>query len=45
MNKIFPKIKTDEEVERLLTQDLSDYLNENNFQRVTFKFVPKPQSK
>jgi predicted DNA binding CopG/RHH family protein len=31
MKKIFPRIKTDEELESLLDEDLSDYLHEDNF--------------
>jgi predicted DNA binding CopG/RHH family protein len=34
-------MKTDEEVEKLLESDLSDYLHEENFQRVSFEFVPQ----
>jgi predicted DNA binding CopG/RHH family protein len=34
-------MKTDEAVEKFLEGDLSDYLHEENFQRVTFEFVPQ----
>lgn len=43
MKKILPKMTTDEEIESLLEQDLSDYLHEDNFKRVSFEF--KPQDK
>jgi predicted DNA binding CopG/RHH family protein len=36
MKKRLPKISTDEEVEKLLESDLSDYLNEENFSIVAF---------
>jgi len=39
--KIFPKVKTDEEIEALLENDLSDYLHSGNFQPVTFEFKAK----
>jgi predicted DNA binding CopG/RHH family protein len=41
MKKILPRIKTDEEAENLLEQDLSEYLNKDNFKAVTFEFKPK----
>lgn len=41
MKKILPRIKTDEEAESLLEQDLSEYLNKDNFKPVTFEFKPK----
>jgi predicted DNA binding CopG/RHH family protein len=41
MKKILPRIKTDEQAENLLEQDLSDYLNKDNFKAVTFEFKPK----
>ncbi|MBW4671260.1 MAG: BrnA antitoxin family protein [Cyanomargarita calcarea GSE-NOS-MK-12-04C] len=34
-------MKTDEEAENLLEQDLSEYLNKDNFKAVTFEFKPK----
>jgi len=36
MNKLFPRVKTDKEIE-----DLSDYLNPDNFSQVTFESQPK----
>ena len=44
MKKVFPKIKTDEELESLLDEDLSDYLHEDNFKPVTFEFQPKDKT-
>jgi predicted DNA binding CopG/RHH family protein len=44
MKKILPRIKTDEEAESLLEQDLSEYLNKDNFKPVTFEFKPKNKS-
>lgn len=41
MKKILPKMTTDEEVENLLEQDLSDYLNDDNFKPSEFEFKPK----
>jgi predicted DNA binding CopG/RHH family protein len=41
MNKHLPKIKTDQEAELLLEQDLTDYLNQDNFTPVTFEFEAK----
>jgi len=41
MKKILPRVKTDEEAESLLEQDLSEYLNKDNFKAVTFEFKPK----
>jgi predicted DNA binding CopG/RHH family protein len=41
MKKILPRITTDEEAENLLEQDLSEYLNKDNFKAVTFEFKPK----
>ena len=36
MNKSLPSMKTDQEAEQLLEQDLSDYLNKDNFVATTF---------
>ena len=44
MNKSLPLMKTDQEAEQLLEQDLSDYLNKDNFVATTFEFAPKDQS-
>jgi len=41
MNKRLPKIKSDRDAELLLEQDLTDYLNKENFTPVTFEFEPK----
>jgi len=41
MKKTFPRVKTDEEIEALLADDLSDYLHSRNFQLVTFEFKSK----
>ncbi|GBF82586.1 CopG family antitoxin [Aphanothece sacrum] len=37
-------MKTDQDVENLLEQDLSDYLNKENFSSVNFELVPKNES-
>lgn len=39
--KSIPHFKTDEEAEKFLDQDLSDYLHEGNFRPITFEFPPK----
>lgn len=44
MDKTFPRLKTDEEIEALLEEDLSDYLTPDNFKPVTFEFKPKDKS-
>ncbi|MEH2454160.1 CopG family antitoxin [Nostoc sp.] len=44
MKKIFTRIKTDEELEGLLDEDLSDYLHQDNFKPVTFEFQPKDKT-
>jgi predicted DNA binding CopG/RHH family protein len=36
MNKLFPRVKADKEIE-----NLSDYLNPDNFSQVTFEFQLK----
>ncbi|WP_174783686.1 CopG family antitoxin [Dolichospermum sp. UHCC 0259] len=41
MQKTFPRVKTDAEIEALLADDLSDYLYSRNFQPVTFEFKAK----
>jgi hypothetical protein len=40
MDKTFPRLKSDEEIEALLEDDLSDYLTPDNFKPVTFEFKP-----
>jgi predicted DNA binding CopG/RHH family protein len=44
MKKKFPILKTDEEAEAFLQQDLSDYLHAGNFRPVSFEFQPKDKS-
>ncbi|MBD2770913.1 CopG family antitoxin [Iningainema tapete] len=44
MKKILPKMTTDEEVESLLNEDLSDYLHSDNFKQVSFEFKPKDKT-
>jgi predicted DNA binding CopG/RHH family protein len=47
MKKKFPVLKTDEEAEAFLEQDLSDYLHAGNFksaQWMRFEFKPKQKS-
>ncbi|MGI0483320.1 CopG family antitoxin [Geminocystis sp. CENA526] len=41
MNKRLPKINNDRDAELLLEQDLTDYLNKENFTPMTFEFEPK----
>lgn len=41
MKKKVPKLKSDKEAEEFLDQDLTDYLDLKNFQRVSFEFQPK----
>jgi predicted DNA binding CopG/RHH family protein len=44
MRKKFPVLKTDEEAEAFLAQDLSDYLHSGNFAPYRFEFQPKEKS-
>ena len=44
MDKVFPRVQTDEEIEALLEGDLSDYLHPANFSQVTFEFKPKTKN-
>ncbi|MGD9846644.1 MAG: CopG family antitoxin [Variibacter sp.] len=44
MKKKFPVLKTDEEAEAFLEQDLTDYLHAENFKPVRFEFLPKEKS-
>jgi predicted DNA binding CopG/RHH family protein len=44
MKKILQKMTTDEEVESLLDEDLSDYLHSDNFKHVNFEFQPKDKT-
>jgi predicted DNA binding CopG/RHH family protein len=42
MSKKVPPMRTDEEAEAFLDQDLTEYLDfKNNWQRVSFEFLPK----
>ena len=43
MKKKFPKFKNDEEIEKFLKQDLSDYIHPGNLKKVTFEFLPKSE--
>jgi predicted DNA binding CopG/RHH family protein len=44
MRKKFPVLKTDEEADAFLQQDLSDYLHAGNFASARFEFQPKDKS-
>jgi predicted DNA binding CopG/RHH family protein len=44
MRKKFPVLKTDEEAEAFLEQDLTDYLHSGNFKPMPFEFLPKEKS-
>jgi predicted DNA binding CopG/RHH family protein len=44
MKKKFPVLKTDEEAEAFLEQDLSDYLHAGNFKPMRFEYQPKEKS-
>ena len=45
MSKPLPKMTSDQDAEELLEEDLTEYLNPENFQKnftpVTFEFAPK----
>ena len=41
MKKKVPRFKTDQEAERFLKRDLTDYLNLKQFSPVTFELLPK----
>jgi predicted DNA binding CopG/RHH family protein len=41
MKKQLPKLKSDDDVERLLDTDLSAYLTADNLAAVSFEFEPK----
>ena len=43
MKKKFPRLRTDEEAEAFLEQDLSDYLHPENFVKVKFEFERKTE--
>lgn len=44
MRKKFPVLKSDEEAEAFLQQDLSDYLHAENFAPYRYEFQPKDKS-
>jgi predicted DNA binding CopG/RHH family protein len=44
MRKKLPVLKTDEEAEAFLQQDLSDYLHAGNAAPFRFEFLPKDKS-
>ena len=44
MRKKFPVLKSDEEAETFLQQDLSDYLHGGNIAAFRFEFQPKDKS-
>ncbi len=41
MKKQLPKLKSDDDVERLLDSDMTGYLTADNFSAVSFEFEPK----
>ena len=40
MNKKIPKLKSDKEAEEFLENDLTEYLDLKNFQKMHFEFLP-----
>ena len=44
MSRKLPAFKTDKEAEKFLEQDLSDYINAENFAPFQFEFRPKQKS-
>lgn len=44
MKKRWPKFKTDEEMEKFIEQDLSDYLHAGNFTLASFEYAPKSKT-
>lgn len=44
MKKNLRKIKTNKSAEKLLNQDLSDYIHSGNFKKVQFELYPKNQT-
>jgi predicted DNA binding CopG/RHH family protein len=44
MSKKFPVLKTDEEAEAFLEQDLTDYISAENFAPYRYEFRPKVKS-
>lgn len=43
VKKKMPRLRTDEEAEAFLMQDLSPYLHKGNFVKVKFEFLPKDE--
>ncbi len=43
MKKKFPKLKNDEEIEKFLEKDLSEYIHAGNLKKATFEFMPKTE--
>jgi len=41
MKKKVPKLKSDKEAEEFLEQDLTEFIDLNNFKKVNFEFLPK----
>jgi predicted DNA binding CopG/RHH family protein len=44
MSKKFPVLKTDEEAEAFLEQDLTDYISAENFAPFRYEYQPKQKS-
>ncbi|MCC5602905.1 CopG family antitoxin [Nostoc favosum] len=44
MKKTFPILTSDQEAEKLLDEDLSDYIHADNFKPVNFEFQPKDKN-
>ncbi|MDX1411960.1 MAG: CopG family antitoxin [Nitrospirales bacterium] len=41
MKKKIQKLKSDKDAERFLTQDLTEFIELENFKKVSFEFLPK----
>jgi predicted DNA binding CopG/RHH family protein len=41
MSKKLPTFHSDEEIESFMEQDISEYINKENFRPVQFEFMPK----
>ena len=44
MKKRLPKLRSDEEAEKFLEQDLSDYIHSGNFALTSFEYAPKDKT-
>ncbi|WP_338635805.1 CopG family antitoxin [Spirobacillus cienkowskii] len=44
MKKKLPKLTTDKEAEEFIDQDLSEYMDNDDFKLTTFEFAPKNKS-